>query len=91
MTLVQNDAFFPHPIRRELKSILELFTRKNLGKIKYKGRRIQLGKILPWFADYMGKCDLHYFKQELHHDKHHLILDIAMYFLSSAISQATQV
>ena len=91
MTLVQNDAFFPHPIRRELKSILELFTKKNLGKIKYKGRRIQLGKILPWFADYMGKCELNYFRQELHHDKHHLISDIAMYFLSSATSQATQV
>ena len=89
VTLVQNDAFFPHPIRRELKSILELFTRKNLGKIKYKGRRIKLDKILPWFADYMGKWGLHYFRQ--HHDKHHLIIDIAMYFLSSAISQATQV
>ena len=31
VTLVQNDAFFPHPIRRELKSILELFTEKNMG------------------------------------------------------------
>ena len=37
VTLVQNDAFFPHPIRRELKSILELFTEKNMGiEIKHK-------------------------------------------------------
>ena len=69
VTLVQNDAFFPHPIRRELKSILELFTRKNLGKIKYKGRRIKLDKILPWFADYMGKCELHCFRKKIYHDK----------------------
>ena len=33
VTLVQNDAFFPHPIRRELKTILELFTEKNMGTV----------------------------------------------------------
>ena len=63
--LVQNDAFFPHPIRRELRSILELFTVKNLGKIKYKGRRIKLNKILPWFGDYMGKCESAIFQTKL--------------------------
>ena len=55
VTLVQNDAFFPHPVRRELKSVLELFTEKNMGHIKHHNKTIKLSKILPWFAKYMGK------------------------------------
>ena len=60
VNLVQNEAFFPHPIRRELKSILELFNKKNLGHIKdKKGKVINLQRIVPWFTTLMTRyCEV---------------------------------
>ena len=59
VTLVQNDAFFPHPIRRELKPLVELFTHKNLGHLEHNGTKIDLGKMVPWLTEYYTKyCQL---------------------------------
>lgn len=57
--LVQNDAFFPHPIRRELKPLMELFTEKNFGHVQYNKSKIDVQKIVPWLTEYYTKyCDL---------------------------------
>ena len=52
VTLVQNEDFYPHPIRRELKPIVDLFTAKNMGEITYKEKAINMSEMRGWLADY---------------------------------------
>ena len=52
VTLVQNEDFYPHPIRRELKPILDLFTEKNLGHIRGQDGAVNITDMAGWLSDY---------------------------------------
>ena len=61
VTLVQNDAFFPHPIRREFKPMLSLFTHKNLDHLNltYQDKPVNISLIVPWMEKYYESyCEL---------------------------------
>ena len=61
VTLVQNDAFFPHPIRREFKPLVDLITTKNLDHLNltHQGKPLNVSLLRGWLAEYYENyCDL---------------------------------
>ena len=52
VTLVQNEDFYPHPIRRELKPIIDLFTEKNMGNITHRDKALNIREMRGWLAEY---------------------------------------
>ena len=52
VTLVQNEDFYPHPIRRELKPLLDLFSEKNMGNITQGDKPINISEMRGWLSEY---------------------------------------
>ncbi|XP_023334455.1 uncharacterized protein LOC111705962 isoform X2 [Eurytemora carolleeae] len=59
VTLVQNNAFEPHSIKRKLVPIQDLFTSQNFDHILIDGKPMNVSIILPWFTDHMDRyCEI---------------------------------